>query len=105
MLPTLKSNSEVYGETFAGLVSPIDQTKVRITSSIGDQQAALFGQLAVKEGDLKVTYGTGCFILTNTGTKQVFSTHGLLTTVVSDYNGKIKYGIEGSVLIAGAAIE
>jgi len=105
MMPEIKSNSEVYGETFPGLVSRVDTTRVKITSSIGDQQSALFGQLAVKEGDSKITYGTGCFLLVNTGTKRVFSTHGLLTTVASDYNGTIKYGIEGSVLIAGAGVQ
>jgi len=105
MLPEIKSNSEVYGQTFPGLVSRVDTTRVPITSSIGDQQAALFGQLATKSGEAKVTYGTGCFILMNTGTEKVWSTHGLLTTVASDYNGEIKYGLEGSVLIAGAAIQ
>jgi len=71
MLPEIKSNSEVYGQTFPGLVSRVDTTRVPITSSIGDQQAALFGQLATKSGEAKVTYGTGCFILMNTGTEKV----------------------------------
>ncbi|ATZ16049.1 glycerol kinase [Entomoplasma freundtii] len=105
MLPSLKSNSETYGYTFPGLVSKVDTHKVPITSSIGDQQAALFGQLAVNKGEAKVTYGTGCFILMNTASERVFSQHGLLTTVVSDYDGVIKYGIEGSVLVAGAAVQ
>jgi glycerol kinase len=105
MMPEIKSNSEVYGLTFPGLISKIDENQIKICSSIGDQQSALFGQLALKAGDLKVTYGTGSFILMNTEGKKVFSQHGLLTTIVSDYNHQINYGIEGSVLIAGSAIE
>jgi len=86
-------------EHFLGITAPI-------TGNAGDQQAALFGQLALEAGDSKATYGTGAFILTNTGEKIVESTHGLLGTVAwQDANGKTTYAIEGSVFVAGASVQ
>ncbi|WP_027063225.1 glycerol kinase GlpK [Mesoplasma seiffertii] len=105
ILPEIKSCSEVYGETFAGLISKADNTRIKIASSIGDQQSALFGQLCTTQGEAKITYGTGAFILMNTGTSKIFSEHGLLTTIAAAYNGEITYALEGSVMIAGAAIQ
>ncbi|AUF83591.1 glycerol kinase [Mesoplasma syrphidae] len=105
ILPEIKSCSEVYGETFAGLISKADNTRIKIASSIGDQQSALFGQLCTKQGEAKITYGTGAFILMNTGASKIFSEHGLLTTIAAAYNGEITYALEGSVMIAGAAIQ
>ncbi|WP_026389179.1 glycerol kinase GlpK [[Acholeplasma] multilocale] len=105
MLPEIKSCSEVYGETYPGLISRADKTTIKIASSIGDQQGALFGQLCLNVGESKITYGTGCFILMNTGDERVFSSHGLLTTVAAAYDGKITYALEGSVMMAGAAVQ
>ncbi|AJM71969.1 glycerol kinase GlpK [Mycoplasma yeatsii] len=105
ILPEIKSTSEVYGLTFKGLFSKGDQHQIKIASSIGDQQSALFGQLCVEKGQVKVTYGTGCFILTNTGDEIVKSNHGLLTTVAYSFKDKVYYALEGSVMIAGAAVQ
>ncbi|ATG97797.1 glycerol kinase GlpK [Mesoplasma lactucae] len=105
MLPEIKSNSEVYGKTFEGLISHADKTSIPIASSIGDQQAALVGQLGLKKGDTKITYGTGCFILMNIGEQPLISKNGLLTTVGYQINNKTTYALEGSVMIAGAAIQ
>ncbi|AKU79790.1 glycerol kinase GlpK [Spiroplasma turonicum] len=105
ILPEIKSCSEEYGKTFPGLISKNDTTRIPICSSIGDQQSALFGQLCLNPGEVKITYGTGCFILMNTGEEKVESSHGLLTTIAASYNGKITYALEGSVMIAGAAIQ
>ncbi|QHX35682.1 glycerol kinase [Spiroplasma sp. TIUS-1] len=105
ILPEIKSCSEEYGITYAGLINKQDLTQIPICSSIGDQQSALFGQLCVNDGESKITYGTGCFILMNTGEKRVMSSHGLLTTVAVAYNGKITYALEGSVMVAGSAIQ
>ncbi|MDQ0567415.1 glycerol kinase GlpK [Mycoplasma yeatsii] len=105
ILPEIKSTSEVYGLTFKGLFSKGDQHQIKIASSIGDQQSALFGQLCVEKGQVKVTYGTGCFILTNTGEEIVKSNHGLLTTVAYSFKDKVYYALEGSVMIAGAAVQ
>jgi glycerol kinase len=104
-LPEIKSCSEVYGESFSGLISKSNKTRIKIASSIGDQQSALFGQLCTTPGEAKITYGTGAFILMNTGSERVFSQHGLLTTIAASYNGEIIYALEGSVMIAGAAIQ
>lgn len=105
ILPAITSCSEVYGETFPGLISKSDQTRIKIASAIGDQQSALFGQFCLNKGESKITYGTGCFILMNTGEEKVFSSHGLLTTVAVAYNNKITYALEGSVMVAGAAVQ
>ena len=78
---------------------------IPIASLVGDQQAALFGQLCLEAGDVKNTYGTGCFLLMNTGDKRIESKNGLLTTIAWRRNGKINYALEGSVFIAGAAIQ
>ncbi|AGJ90589.1 glycerol kinase GlpK [Mycoplasma putrefaciens] len=105
ILPEIKSTSEVYGLTFKGLFSKDNHHQIKIASSIGDQQSALFGQLCLEKGQVKVTYGTGCFILTNTGDEIVQSDHGLLTTVAYSLKGKVYYALEGSVMIAGAAVQ
>ena len=101
MLPEVKPSSCVYGETdpefFGG--------PVRIAGAAGDQQAALFGQTSFNEGEAKKTYGTGCFMLMNTGDKPVFSKNDLLTTIAWGLDGKVTYALEGSVYVAGAAIQ
>ena len=80
-------------------------TRIPIAGIAGDQQAALFGQLCVAPGDIKNTYGTGCFTLMNTGEKPISSSHGLLTTIAYGIDGKVNYALEGSVFIAGAAVQ
>jgi glycerol kinase len=101
MLPEVRNSSEIYGETeteyFGG--------KIRIAGIAGDQQAALFGQACYEVGMAKNTYGTGCFMLMNTGEKLVQSKSGLITTIAWGINGKITYALEGSVFVAGAAIQ
>ena len=101
MLPEVKNSSELYGFT--------DETvfggRVAIAGVAGDQQAALFGQCCFNEGEAKNTYGTGCFLLMNTGEKAVESKHGLLTTIAVGIDGKVKYALEGSVFVAGAAVK
>ncbi|MCR5195000.1 MAG: glycerol kinase GlpK [Pseudobutyrivibrio sp.] len=101
MLPEVKPSSYIYGETdpefFGGAV--------RIAGAAGDQQAALFGQTCFNEGDAKNTYGTGCFMLMNTGEKPIFSKNDLLTTIAWGLDGKVTYALEGSVYVAGAAIQ
>ncbi|KQL39722.1 glycerol kinase [Bacillus sp. FJAT-25509] len=102
MLPEVRSSSEVYGHTvdyhFFG-------QNVPIAGIAGDQQAALFGQACFGEGMAKNTYGTGCFMLMNTGEKAVKSNHGLLTTIAWGLNGKVEYALEGSIFVAGSAIQ
>lgn len=102
MLPQVRGTSEIYGytdeKTFGGAMIPI-------ASAAGDQQAALFGQACFKAGAVKNTYGTGCFMLMNTGEKRVPSQNGLLTTIAWGIDGKITYALEGSIFIAGAAIQ
>lgn len=102
LLPQVASNSEVYGHTipyhFYG-------GEVPICGMAGDQQASLFGQLALEEGMVKNTYGTGAFIVMNTGTKPALSHHQLLTTIGYGLNGEIHYALEGSVFVAGSAIQ
>lgn len=101
MLPEAKPSSCVYGETdpefFGG--------PVKIAGAAGDQQAALFGQTCFTEGEAKNTYGTGCFMLMNTGEKPIFSKNDLLTTIAWGLDGKVEYALEGSVFVAGAAIQ
>lgn len=101
MLPEVKPSSYIYGETASDLLG----TPVPIAGVAGDQQAALFGQACFSPGMAKNTYGTGCFLLMNTGEKAVTSKHGLLTTIAWGLDGKITYALEGSVFIAGAAIQ
>lgn len=101
MLPEVRSSSEVYGVT-AGVFSG---QKVTISGVAGDQQAALFGQACFEAGMAKNTYGTGCFMLMNTGTKAVRSTHGLLTTIAWGIDGKVEYALEGSIFVAGSAVQ
>jgi glycerol kinase len=101
MLPEVKSSSEVYGHTAEGLFT----TPIPIAGMAGDQHCALFGQACFAPGQAKNTYGTGCFMLMNTGTEAVASNNGLLTTVAWEVDGKMEYALEGSVFIAGAAIQ
>lgn len=101
MLPEVKQSSEIYGETCTTLFS----TKIPISGVAGDQQAALFGQLCTEPGMVKNTYGTGCFMLMNTGETPVYSTNNLLTTVAWKINGKTTYALEGSVFVGGAAVQ
>lgn len=101
MLPQVRQSSEVYGHTTAGLFG----AAIPIAGAAGDQQAATFGQACFRPGMVKNTYGTGCFMLTNTGDKPVASKHGLLTTIGWGLNGKVTYCLEGSVFIAGAAVQ
>ncbi|MED1507286.1 glycerol kinase GlpK [Bacillus proteolyticus] len=102
MLPEVRQSSEIYGETidyhFFG-------QNVPIAGVAGDQQAALFGQACFGEGMAKNTYGTGCFMLMNTGEKAVASEHGLLTTIAWGLDGKVNYALEGSIFVAGSAIQ
>ncbi len=101
MLPTPMPNSCIYGttdEAFFGGAIPI-------AGAAGDQQAALFGQTCFEKGEAKNTYGTGCFLLMNTGDKPIFSNNGLVTTIAWGIDGKITYALEGSIFVAGAAIQ
>lgn len=101
MLPAVKPSSHVYGYTAENIMG----TKIPIAGVAGDQQAALFGQCAFTKGEVKNTYGTGCFLLMNTGEAAVQSKHGLLTTIAIGLEGKVQYALEGSVFVAGAAIQ
>lgn len=101
MLPAALSSSEIYGHTETSLLGG----SIPVAGMAGDQQAALFGQACHTPGMVKNTYGTGCFMLMNTGTEAVASTAGLLTTVAWGLNGQATYALEGSVFIAGAAIQ
>jgi len=99
MLPEVRSSSEVYGETSL-LGKPVP-----IAGIAGDQQAALFGQACLKPGMVKNTYGTGCFMLMNTGTKRIASKHNLLTTIAWRIGDRTEYALEGSIFIAGAVVQ
>ncbi|MBU3112166.1 glycerol kinase GlpK [Clostridium lacusfryxellense] len=101
MLPEVKPSSCVYGNTDSSLFGG----EIPIAGAAGDQQAALFGQTCYEPGTAKNTYGTGCFMLMNTGDKAIESTQGLLTTIAWGIDGKVQYALEGSVFIAGAAIQ
>jgi glycerol kinase len=103
MLPQVRSSSEVYGWTAESVFGA--GTRVPIAGCAGDQQAALFGQACFDEGMVKNTYGTGCFLLMNTGKTAVRSQHGLLTTIAWGLNGTVDYALEGSVFVAGSAIQ
>jgi len=99
ILPQVKNSSEVYG------TMNIQGVQVPIAGIAGDQQAALFGQTCFAEGDAKNTYGTGCFLLMNTGERMVRSKNGLLTTIAVGLDGKVEYALEGSVFVGGAVIQ
>lgn len=101
MLPEVKPSSYVYGETDSSFFG----TPITIAGAAGDQQAALFGQTCFTKGEAKNTYGTGCFLLMNTGEKPVFSNNGLVTTIAWGLNGTVEYALEGSIFVAGAAIQ
>ncbi len=101
MLPGVKSSSEVYGHTDESILSP----SVPIAGIAGDQQAATFGQMCLTPGSVKNTYGTGCFILCNTGEKPVQSKNRLVTTIAWQLNGKTTYALEGSIFIGGAVVQ
>lgn len=106
MLPEVKNSSEIYGYTKMGLTMGEESgTNIPIAGIAGDQQAALFGQTCFNKGDIKNTYGTGCFMLMNTGKNCIKSNNGLLTTIAVGINGKVEYALEGSVFIAGAVIQ
>ncbi len=101
MLPTPQPNSMIYGQTddsfFGG--------HIPIAGAAGDQQAALFGQTCFEKGEAKNTYGTGCFLLMNTGDKPIFSKNGLVTTIGWGIDGRVNYALEGSIFVAGAAVQ
>ena len=99
MLPQVRGCSEIYGYT------TIQGEQIPIAGIAGDQQAALFGQTCFEKGEAKNTYGTGCFLLMNTGDTPCRSRHGLLTTIASGLNGRIQYALEGSVFVGGAVIQ
>ncbi|USG67630.1 glycerol kinase GlpK [Brevibacillus ruminantium] len=102
MLPEVKGNAEVYAATDKDLFFGAE---VPISGAAGDQQAALFGQACFATGMAKNTYGTGCFLLMNTGEQAVRSAHGLLTTIAWGLEGKVEYALEGSVFVAGSAVQ
>lgn len=101
MLPEVKPSSCVYGETDPSFLGG----PIVVSGAAGDQQAALFGQTCFSAGEAKNTYGTGCFLLMNTGEKPVFSKNGLVTTIAWGIDGKVNYALEGSIFVAGAAIQ
>lgn len=101
MLPDVRPSSCVYGEADASFLGGA----IPIAGAAGDQQAALFGQTCFTAGEAKNTYGTGCFLLMNTGEKPVFSDNGLVTTIAWGLDGKVNYALEGSIFVAGAAIQ
>ncbi|NEN86708.1 glycerol kinase GlpK [Paenibacillus elgii] len=101
MLPEVRPSSCIYGVTDKEIVGG----EIAIAGTAGDQQAALFGQACFEEGAAKNTYGTGCFMLMNTGSKAVYSKHGLLTTIAWGLGGRVEYALEGSIFVAGSAIQ
>ena len=101
MLPTPVPSSQVYGYTDPSFLGD----EIPLAGAAGDQQAALFGQTCFHEGEAKNTYGTGCFLLMNTGEKPVFSKNGLVTTIAWGLDGRVNYALEGSIFVAGAAIQ
>ena len=101
MLPQVRPSSEIYGYADSSFLGG----KIPIAGAAGDQQAALFGQTCFKAGEAKNTYGTGCFLLMNTGETPVFSKNGLVTTIAWGIDGKVNYALEGSIFVAGAAIQ
>lgn len=101
MLPTVKASSEIYGYT----TTTIFAHKVPIAGIAGDQQAALFGQMCIEPGSIKNTYGTGCFLLMNSGDKPIMSENRLLSTVAWKVGGKVTYALEGSIFVAGSVVQ
>lgn len=101
MLPTPLPSSRIYGMTDPSFLGG----EIPIAGAAGDQQAALFGQACFSEGKAKNTYGTGCFLLLNTGEKPIFSKNGLVTTIAWGIDGKVNYALEGSIFVAGASIQ
>lgn len=101
MLPEVRSNSEIYGRVDPQLLGG----EIPISGAAGDQQAALFGQGCFAKGQVKNTYGTGCFLLMNTGKDAILSKHGLLTTIAWGIKGEVNYALEGSVFVAGSALQ
>lgn len=101
MMPEVKPSSCVYGKTTADVLGG----EIPIAGAAGDQQSALFGQCCFEPGQVKNTYGTGCFLLMNTGEKAISSGNGLLTTIAASIGDKVEYALEGSVFVAGAAIQ
>jgi len=101
LLPEVKSSSEVYGKT----KTTVFGSMAPIAGIAGDQQAALFGQRCIKSGMVKNTYGTGCFMVMNTGEKPIKSNNNLLTTIAWQVDGKVEYALEGSIFIAGAVVQ
>ena len=101
ILPEVKQTSEVYSETLPHLTGKA----LPIAAVCGDQQAALFGQMCFQKGQVKNTYGTGCFVLMNTGNEPIESNHGLLTTIAWKVNNQTYYALEGSVFVGGSAIQ
>ena len=101
MLPEVKPSSCYYGHTDAAIVGG----EIPICGAAGDQQAALFGQCCFEKGDVKNTYGTGCFLLMNTGDQPIRSAHGLLTTIAATSGERMEYALEGSVFVGGASIQ
>lgn len=102
MLPTVRSNSEIYGTTKDYLLYG---SQIPISGMAGDQQAALFGQMAFEPGMVKNTYGTGAFTVMNLGQQPQLSDHNLLTTIAYGLNGEVNYALEGSIFVAGSAIQ
>lgn len=102
MMPTVKSSSEIYGHA---IIKEKNNQAIAIAGIAGDQQAALFGQRCVHQGQAKNTYGTGCFLLMNTGKNKITSQNGLITTLACGANGEIAYALEGSVFMGGASIQ
>jgi glycerol kinase len=102
MLPEVRPASGLFGHTEASLFGGV---AIPIAGCAGDQQAALFGQACFAPGSVKSTYGTGCFMLMNTGSKRVPSKHGLLTTIAWGLDGRVDYALEGSIFVAGAAMQ
>lgn len=101
MLPDVRSSSEIYGETAGKILS----TKIPIAGIAGDQQAALFGQMCTKPGMVKSTYGTGCFMLMNTGEKPMVSKNNLVTTIAWKIGEQVHYALEGSIFVGGAVVQ
>ena len=101
LLPEVKNNSTIFGETTSDLLG----RAVPIGGMAGDQQAAVVGQACFQRGDAKSTYGTGCFVLLNTGKEAVTSKNGMLTTIAYQLDGEITYALEGSIFVAGAAVK
>ena len=101
MLPAVKPSSSIYGHTDSSILGG----EIPIAGAAGDQQCALFGQCCFEPGDVKNTYGTGCFLLMNTGHKAISTDSGLLTTIAASVGDKVEYALEGSVFVAGAAIQ